>query len=145
MINFKLITILLSAFFSITTVFAQNLGGSDTICLPKADALRVLEAGLNSKVYKEKIDSLTKYVDGLKALIEVRSARIANLSNEIENYDKVLTNYKKEIKTLEDQKGIAQGFINSLNKEVRKQKRKTTVVALLGVLASAGAFYIGSR
>lgn len=127
-------------------MFAQHTGSiNDTICLPTSDALKVLKGGLDGKVYKEQRDSLIKYIDGLNSLLEIRNTRIANLSNEIANYDQIVSNYKKQIAVLEDQKKLARGFINSLNSHIKKQKRKTTMVAILGILASAGAFYIGTR
>lgn len=43
---------------------------------------------------------------------------------------------------LEEQKGILFDQVSTLNKRVRKQKRKTFFTALAGIAATAGVFFI---
>lgn len=56
--------------------------------------------------------------------------------------DLQISNYKLEVSNLEEQGKIKSDGIKVLEKEVKRQKRKTVFVGVAGTLASLGLFYL---
>lgn len=120
----------------IKTPYAQPSATSDTIVLNKEDALKVLAEGLKAKVYKEQIASLQKDKDTLLQLIELREQMIQNLTAQGETYKQLISSYQSEIKTLREMRALINGQVASLNKQIKKERRKKRWASFLGIGAA---------
>ena len=120
-------------------LYSQN---SETISIPVKDALKVLAAADSAKIHKV-------YIGLLKQDIENLNLRIENLIISREAYRQADSICQQEMKladqqmmVMADQRKIAEGFIKGLNKQIRKQKRKTFWTAMAGVATTVGAIFI---
>lgn len=115
---------------------------SDTIIVNKHKFVRLLEEGLNSKVYKEQRDSLLVQTETLNKLLDIRKASITNLNEQIADYKSIIEKNKKIQQTQEDKIKIAQDAIADINNQLRKQKRKTRLTAFAGIVAVGAAIFL---
>lgn len=106
----------------------SSLNPNDTIC-PTV------------RVYQNLLIGAQQSVE-LKKQIKDMEERIANLQQVIADFQwmdsMTVATYESQITELNTQKAI-------LEKLLRKERRKTRFVGIVGILVSAAAFYIGGR
>lgn len=133
----------ISLFLLINVFFAK--AQSDTICLPIAQAQKVMIAAEQRKVLQERVNLLTSDLDLLNSRIILKEAVITDLKDKESINALIITTFRNEISTMQDQRKIWEGEIKSLQKQLKKQKRKTFWTAMAGVASTAGAFWLGSK
>jgi predicted nucleic acid-binding protein len=125
--RFLFISILL-----IKTVYGQNIPTTDTICFPISVAQKVLIDAKQGKVLKEQVSILNE-----------RIAILEELTKELKKKDSLtVISYEKQIKEMKDQRKILETGLDTLNKALRKQRRKTKWTAIAGIVSTAGAIFL---
>ena len=122
--------------------FAGSSQTTDTVCLPVADAKKVLADAKQKPVLLERIALLT---DDIRLL----NARIAVKDSLINTYVAKDGNNQAIIKALEDQKGIMEeqrklfeDQVKGYEKLLRREKRKRFWTAVGGTMTTAAALYL---
>lgn len=118
---------------------------SQTISIPRADALRVLAAADSNKISRQHIALLVKDTAILSSRIRELSGAIATLNVINESYKKDSANYAKIIKLTDDQKKLAEQEIEAWKKEYKKEKRKRFWTGVSGAVLTGAAILIKSR
>jgi hypothetical protein len=104
--------------------FAGQSQTSDTICIPKKDAIKLLAKAEEGKLLVQKVDLLNDQIFLLGERIKEKEQIIAAYEQISAANDSLISNYKKEIVVLNDQKKILEQAVKDTQKEVRRYKRK---------------------
>lgn len=115
---------------------------SDTIIVNKVKFVKLLEEGMNAKVYKEQRDSLLVQTGIQNKLLEIRQASITNLNAQITDYKSIIAKHESIEQNINDKVKIAQDAIAEINNQLRKQKRKTRWTAFAGILAVGATIFL---
>lgn len=102
-------------------------------------------AAEQKKVLQERVNLLTSDLDLLNSRIILKEAVIADLKDKDSISLDIISTFRNEISVMQDQRKIWEGEIKSLQKQLKKQKRKTFWTAMAGVASTAGAFWLGSK
>lgn len=130
----------------IPTVFVANSqSSSDTIVLNKQHALKVLQAGLEGKVYKEQRDSLQSQIGTLNKLIEIKSLEIANLNSQTQDYKTIISKYESQVSVMTDQRKLLEAQATNLTKLYKKEARKKVFWKITTIIGLAGGILLGSK
>jgi predicted nucleic acid-binding protein len=82
----------------------------------------------------------------LKEQVSILNERIAileELTKELKKKDSLtVISYEKQIKEMKDQRKILETGLDTLNKALRKQRRKTKWTAIAGIVSTAGAIFL---
>lgn len=115
---------------------------TDTICLPVADAKKVLADAKAKPVLQERIVLLTDDIRLLNQRIAVKDSIIATYTTKDGNNQAI-------IKALEDQKGIMEeqrklfeDQVKGYEKLLRREKRKRFWTAVGGTITTGAALYL---
>lgn len=103
---------------------------SDTICFKIGEVQNLLIAA------KQK-----KYADSLVTVyrsdISILNQKVAAFEIKDSTNKQINSTYQAMVQTMKDQRGILEGQINYLNKELRMQRTKTKLTAFGGIALSA--------
>jgi membrane-bound lytic murein transglycosylase len=105
------------------------------MCFPVPVIQKVLIAAQQKKV----LDSLVVVLNS-----DIRSYEIAvkELSIKDSTNKEIIATYENIIKAKDEQRKILEGEIVSLNKQIKKWKRKTRLTAIAGVLTTIGGIVV---
>jgi hypothetical protein len=108
---------------------------TDTMCFPVPVIQKVLIAAQQKKV----LDSLVVVLNS-----DIRSYEIAVKELQIKDSTnkEIIATYENIIKAKDEQRKILEGEIVSLNKQIKKWKRKTRLTAIAGVLTTIGGIVV---
>lgn len=120
-----------------TSCFTQSL--NDTIIRLPAKVARKLYTDALQK------DVLLEQVAILNQRISEKEAIITGLDEKDSINSQIIETYTNEISVMKDQRTIFETEIKAFKKALKKQRRKTVVVGILGIATTAVAFYIGSQ
>lgn len=117
---------------------------TDTICIPRKDAVKLLTKAEEGKLLAEKVTHLDNHITLLNSrIIELEGiGRAYELTEGLK--DSLINSYKAEIEVMKDQRKIFETEIARLNKEIRRYKRKLFWRTAGGatLLAAATYFYL---
>ena len=103
---------------------------NDTLCFKISEVKNLLIAA------KQK-----KYADSLvivyRSDINILSGKVQALEIKDSTNREINSTYQALIGTMKEQRTVLEGQITYLNKEVKKQKRKTTLTAISGILLTS--------
>lgn len=112
---------------NLTFAGKSQLSPNDTLCFKVSEIQKVLIAA------KQK-----KYADSLvlvyRSDINILSGKIQALEIKDSTNNQINSTYQAMIGTMNQQRGILEGQITTLNKQLRKQKNKTKLTAIGGLL-----------
>lgn len=100
---------------------------TDTLCFP----VPVIQKLLIDAKQKKYADSL---VVVYRSDINILSGKIQALEIKDSTNNQINSTYQAMIGTMKDQRGILEGQVTSLSKQLRKQKNKTRLTAIGGLL-----------
>lgn len=130
---------------AMTVVSGQPTSPSDDVAIRRKDALKVLAAADSGRIYMIQSAQLKKDVDTLNKRIEILQEISSNLKSVIIMKDSVISTHLKEQVIMMQQRAILESAAQSLNKQIKRSRRTTKLVAILGILAAGGAFWLGSK
>lgn len=104
---------------------------SDTLCFSVETVQKLLIAGKQKKALDSLVVSLNADIASYQTIIREEQAK-DSVNTEI------VKTYVSMISVKDEQRKILEGQINSLNKEVKKWKRKTRWTGIAGILATVG-------
>lgn len=121
--------------------FAAVSQNSDTICIPKTDAIKLLTKAEEGKVLAEKVTLLNENIFLLNQRIMEKEQMVAAYEQINKENDSLIASYKAEIKLMQDQRKIFETEITACKKEIRRYKRKLFWRTAGGVMiAGVGAY-----
>lgn len=115
---------------------------SDTICIPKKDAIRLLAKAEEGKLLSEKIGLLNDQIFLLSQRITEKEAIISGFEQTNVYQDSLISSYKKEIDLMKDERKILEQAVAATKKEVRRYKRKLFFRTAGGVMIIGGLSYL---
>lgn len=107
------------------------------------DTLKVSAKALRNLVIAAQQSDLLRAELRISDSIIFEKGRELALTSARDSFKIVALNYEIEQHKLV--RTSQQGAIDQLYKTIKKQKRKTVFVGLMGILATAGAFYLGLK
>lgn len=111
---------------------------TDTQCYTVDVIQTMLIAGQQRDILLGDIKNLNQRISEKEAIIK-----------QLEKNDSVslaiIDTYKREIAVMKDQRGIYEGELKVIQKQLKKEKRKRIFTGIVGIATTAIAFYIGSR
>ena len=122
--------------------FAGNSQTTDTICLPIAQAKKVLADARQKPLLLEQIKLLRQDVQTLSDRIAVKQAEISNMEGQLVADQEIINQLKAEKQLYEEQKKIILDQVALFNKELRKEKRKRRWTAFGGLLSTGIMTYL---
>lgn len=107
---------------------------SDSTTVSTPALKRILVAAEQKKVLEQQIVILNERIAGYEGIIEALQDRDSA----------TISGYEKQISIMKDQRGIFEGEINLLNKEIKKLNRKVfwTSVAGIAGITTLGILYL---
>ena len=120
------------------TVLGQSQTGTDTICPSVATFQKLVIAAEQKKVLDEQVKLLNSRIFEKEQMINL-------LLNKDKNNLAILATYDAEIKTMKEERTLFEAQVTTLNKIIKKEKRKRVVTGILGVIGTGMAFYLGSH
>jgi septal ring factor EnvC (AmiA/AmiB activator) len=93
-------------------------------------------------VYEEQRNECFRNIDSLNKLISIKQSQIINLSAQVADYRKLKATYEGELKTMREMRLIFERQITSLQKEIKRQKRKKKWATFVGLAAFAGITFL---
>lgn len=136
---YRLVSMLLLA---IMIAFGLQSQTSDTICIPKKDAVKLLAKAEEGKLLVEKVSLLNEQIILINDRIREKEQIISAFEKINEANDSLISSYKKEIEVMTDQRKIFEQAIADAKKEVRRYKRKLFWRSVGGVMLLGGAAYL---
>jgi uncharacterized protein YlxW (UPF0749 family) len=112
----------------IITVSERVFAQTDTVCIPRADAIRVL-----TRLEYLKADSMEH---------EVTKSEVIDLKNIVTSQRSSITNLTNHVGTLDLRISTYQMQVNDLTRAIKKQKRKTMLATISGIIVSGGLAYL---
>ncbi len=106
----------------------------DTICLPTDNVRALVINAEQAKVLRQQVVILN---DRISNLVVQQQALKAKDSVTVSLYD-------QQVKAMTDQRALYTDQLKGYEKLLKRQRTKTTITGLLGILATVGAFMIGA-
>jgi hypothetical protein len=127
------------------SAYSQNSRKDSITCIPNSQlrtALRLIEKGRFSEEQLQIANSN----------LAIMESRILNKDSVIQKFDSLENNYKalvanaeSRVKNAEEKSKLDLEWVNKLNNDLRKQKRKTTFAWVIGGVATAAAIFVFAR
>lgn len=113
--------------------------------IKRQDALKKLAQAERAKVLEEKLIAKQADIDTLLARTQVQQQTI-KLQAFIITTDSLIIMYKdKEISVMQDQRKLFELDVTAYKNLLRIEKRKRRWLSFAGILATAGAFWLGTK
>lgn len=122
--------------------FAGRSQTSDTVCIPRKDAVKLLSKAEEGKLLSEKVTLLNEQAFLLTQRITEKEGIIAALEKIQADNDSLISNYKSEIGLMKDQRKIFETAIADAKKEVRRYKRKLFFRTAGGLMLTGAVTYL---
>lgn len=104
----------------------------DTLCFPVSKVQKLLIAAQQKVILEDEVKTLNERITE-----KGRQLASSNTRDSIS-----IAALKSEILILKDQKGIALGEMAALNKQLRKERRKTRLVAFAGAITTVAGILL---
>lgn len=102
-----------------------------------------VKAAQNLVIAAQQKGLLEEHVKILAERITAKEGIIASLQGKDSINQALAASYQKEITIMKDQRGIYEAELKAVNNQLKKQRRKTRLVAFAGILTTAaGIFFI---
>ena len=115
---------------------------TDTICLPMAQAQKLLTAAKQRDVLQEKINLMGSDVTILNNRITELQGAISDFKAKDDGFNQIVNTYTSEIQIMQEQRAILEKQITDLNSEIKKLKRKNFWTSVGGIAAVIGIIYL---
>lgn len=122
--------------------FAGNSQTTDTICLPIAQAKKVLADAKQKPVLQENIALLQADIKTLTDRISVKEAEIRNLDGQLVADQEIINQLKAEKQLYEEQRSIMLDQAKGFEKLIKKEKRKRRWTAFWGLAGTGIMTYL---
>lgn len=122
--------------------FAGNSQTTDTICLPIAQAKKVLADAKQKPLLLEKIQLLQADIKLMEERIAAKESIINNMELEQMASQEIIDQLKEEKRIYEDQKKIMLGQARAFEKLLKKEKRKRRWTAFAGFVSTGIVTYL---
>jgi hypothetical protein len=127
----------------ILTAFAGHTQNKkDTTCISNEDLKRKLIQLEQCKVDQAELLQKRNEALQLKEIIISKDSVISGLHQSLIVYKDLITNYSEQVDNLKKQTDLEQAGIQLLNKQLKKQKAKTILTAVAGLLLSGSLTYL---
>jgi hypothetical protein len=110
---------------------AGQSGSTDTLCFPVAIIQKVLIAAQQKTVLEDEVNNLHERIIEKERQLAITSTRDSLLMISLNN----------DIANLKEQKKIFSDALDTMTKELRKQKRRTRWTAIAGIVATLGGIF----
>ena len=121
---------------------AHSQTSKDTVCMRIDDALKVLTSAKQAEVLKERVALYRQDSIYLNARISDLSLAITAFQQKDSLNKKIIDTYIAEVKQITSQKDIALKAATDLEKQLKKERVKTRLVAGAGILAVIATIFI---
>lgn len=118
---------------------------SNETSIPNEDLKKVLIAAENGKAALEKIVVLNSVIADMNGRIENFKNIIAEYQSKDSVYSNIINGYEKEVANLEEQKETLTKWVQSLEKQLKKEKRKRLWTAIAGVVGIGLTAYLTTQ
>ncbi len=122
--------------------FAGSSQTTDTICLPVADAKKVLADAKAKPVLQERIVLLTDDIRLLNQRIAVKDSIIASYTAKDGNNQSIIKALEDQKAIMQEQRKLFEDQLAGYEKLLRKYKRKQRWTAIGGTITTAAALYL---
>lgn len=126
----------------ISNSFAGSSQTTDTICLPVADAKKVLADAKAKPVLQERIVLLTDDIRLLNQRIAVKDSIIATYTTKDGNNQAIIKALEDQKAIMQEQRKLFEDQLAGYEKLLKKYKRKQRWTAIGGTLTTAAAMYL---
>lgn len=127
--------IVLIVLISITIPFVGRSQIKDTVCMPRADAIRKLTQIVRLQSDSMELKIRKAEIVDLKELNTSQAITIHGLTDQVEIQRLQIQNFGMQTSIYADQ-------VKALNKSLKVQKRKTALAMIAGILTSGGLAYL---
>ncbi|HEX7906222.1 MAG TPA: hypothetical protein VF487_20250 [Chitinophagaceae bacterium] len=108
---------------------------SDTLCFQKDVIQKMLIAAQQKRLLQEEVN-----------ILEQRTLQKQAIINTYEGKDSInaaiIATYQAEIKVMKNQRGVYDAELKSINRTLKRQKRKTFFTAMAGVATTTAAIFL---
>ncbi|MGQ0739569.1 MAG: hypothetical protein ACT4OJ_10950 [Bacteroidota bacterium] len=122
--------------------FAAHTQTIDTICLPVAQAKKVLADAGQKPVLQERIQLLTDDIRLLNQRIAVKDSLIAAYAAKDGNSEAIIRTMEEQKALLIQERDLHKEQVVQMEKLIRKEKRKRFWTAAGGALSTAAGLYL---
>lgn len=122
--------------------FAGNSQTTDTICLPVAQAKKVLADAKQKPLLLEKIQLLQADIKLMEERIAAKESIINNMEAEAMSSQEIIDQLKEEKQMYEEQKKIMLDQARAFEKLLKKEKRKRRWTAFAGFVSTGIVTYL---
>lgn len=105
-------------------------------------AVQLIEIG---KIDAKKVIVLDSAVKLLRKQISAKNTQLAAYIQREKTYDLLVANYKKEIQLRSQSQDISTAWVTTLQIDLRRQRTKTTIVGILGLVATGLTLYLTTK
>lgn len=127
------------------SAFSQNSKKDSVTCLPNSQlrtALRLIEKG---KFAEQQLMIADSNISVLEARIMTKDQVILKYDSLENSYRSLVSNAEKRVTVAEEKSRLDLEWVNKLNTDLRKQKRKTTFAWVVGGAATAASVFFLAR
>jgi hypothetical protein len=117
----------------------------DTICLPLEVAIKKQKQADSLQVAKQEVSQYKDLVYVTQGRLYAKDSANAELTHQVEFQTAFTLSVIKERDAITGKFQEANGRVNVLNKELRRQKTKTILTGFIGIAATAATFFIASH
>lgn len=122
--------------------FTGNSQNTDTICLPIAQAKKVLADAKQKPVLLEKVQMLQADIKLMEERIALKESIINNMERDQMASQEIIDQLKEEKQLYEEQKKIMLDQARSFEKQLKKEKRKRRWTAFAGIVSTGIVTYL---
>lgn len=112
---------------------------TDTVCIPKSDALRVLKEAKEGRAYKDLNELLKVDTATLGKRVRENQIAIGSLNKTIASYERDTLLYEQIIALQIKQTKVAEEEVADWKKEYKKEKRKRFITGVSGAVLTIAA------
>lgn len=114
----------------------------DTICIPVALAIKKQRQADSLQVAKRHILVLDSLSQVLQGRLRLKEGTIEELNNQVGAYEKLSGSLRSQNTLFSEKYTLANSEINHLNQQLRRQRTKTVLTGIAGIVASGVVFFI---
>jgi hypothetical protein len=109
---------------------------NDSIWVSVKSARNLVIAAQQKAVLEEQVEILNQRIQGKESIIRALHGK--------DSINQALSvSYQKELQIMREQRGIFETELKAVNKQLKRERRKTRLVALAGIITTAaGIFFI---
>lgn len=135
----KNMILLIGLLIAFSTTYCQK---SDSLMVNRADLIRKLKQLEDCKVDQVSLTLMQEQNADLLQQVTAKDQLYHSTANELRTAIARLRNYELQGNNYQNQITLQNEAIEALNKSLKKQKRKTTVATIAGIIVAGGLTYL---